>query len=142
MGNNSSTNKLISTKLIRYLLSMVLIIYTKIHQIWPVGTEIWLWSQNNIPLTLWGDKKGLYSVTSLQIISKFELDLYFTMLYPSENFEWNECIPSKVILIGNKSMTLLRTSMRSAMILTWTVHHPHLLFKLDRKIHCSKNTCT
>ena len=24
------------------------------------------------------------------------------MLYPSVNFEWNECIPSKVILIGNQ----------------------------------------
>ena len=29
--------------------------------------------------------------------SKFQLDLYLTILYPSVNFEWNWCIPPKVI---------------------------------------------
>ena len=42
-------------------------------------------------------KKGHNSVKILQMISKFKLDLYFIMFYPSVNFDWNWCIPSKVI---------------------------------------------
>ena len=42
-------------------------------------------------------QKGHYSVKRLQITSKFELDLYFMMIYPSLKFERNCCFPSKVI---------------------------------------------
>ena len=41
-------------------------------------------------------KKGHNSVNIWRMISKFELDLYFMMLYPSVNFECNWCIPSKL----------------------------------------------
>ena len=34
------------------------------------------------------------------MISKSKLNLYLIMLYPSVNFEWNWCIPSKVILLS------------------------------------------
>ena len=33
----------------------------------------------------------------LQMITNTELDLYIIMIYPSANFQWNQCIPVKVI---------------------------------------------
>ena len=41
--------------------------------------------------------RAITQVKSLRMTSKFELGLYFMMLYPSVKFGWNCCILSKVI---------------------------------------------
>ena len=46
--------------------------------------------RSNMPLQLlwsWGHKKGHNSAKILQIFTNMELDLYFTMIYPSANFQ-------------------------------------------------------
>ena len=57
-------------------------------------------------------KKGHKSVKNLQMISKFKLDLYLMMLYPSVNFEWNWCITASYCL-ETKSVTPTQTTSRS-----------------------------
>ena len=50
-------------------------------------------------------KKGNNSVKSLQVTSKFELDLYFMMLQPSVNSK--EIVASlQKLLIGNHTLTI------------------------------------
>ena len=57
-----------------------------------------LLSGNNIfilyftPIT----KTGHNLAKILPMITNLELDLYFTMIYPSANFQYNQCIPTKV----------------------------------------------
>ena len=67
-------------------------------------------------------KKSHYSVKILQMTSLFELDLYSMMLYPFLNFEWNWCIPSKVIDLKPK---LWRHRQSHDLHVSTMLHRPH-----------------
>ena len=56
------------------------------------------WAETNIDTaTKTKSKNGHFSVKIMQMITNIELDLYFTMIYPSANFWWYRYIPSKHI---------------------------------------------
>ena len=56
------------------------------------------WSETNINTpTKIKSKKGHNSAKIWWMITNIELDLYFTVIKSSAKFEWNQCIPSKVI---------------------------------------------
>ena len=50
-------------------------------------------------------KKSHNSGKMLRMTSKFKLDLYLMMLYPSVNVEWNWCTPQKLLIRNQKRDT-------------------------------------
>ena len=108
-GNNSSVKGSILTKLMGYRESMVLIFVPRMNQTWPIGTEIWFWTDKKcgrdgwtdgrmdgaktIPPTLLGDKKvlmtnaSLMKVKSIAECSPWSILQYFWPAL-SDNWSW------------------------------------------------------
>ena len=75
------------------------------------------WSETNINTpTKTKSKKGHNSAKIWWMITNIELDLYFLVISSSAKFEWNQCVPSKIIEQKRTTKTKSKKGHNSAKI--------------------------